>query len=40
MDGIYTQDNNLGWVETALGKDHLLLVAFSGTDKVNDLFDY
>ena len=40
MDGQYTQDNNLGRVETALGKDHLLLVAFSGTDKVNDLFDY
>ncbi|MCO6383325.1 type VI secretion system Vgr family protein [Oceanicola sp. 502str15] len=40
MDGVYTQDGNLGRVETGLGKDHLLLVRFSGTDKVNDLFEY
>ncbi|MCO6382858.1 type VI secretion system Vgr family protein [Oceanicola sp. 502str15] len=40
MHGVFTQDHNLGWLETALGKDHLLLVKFSGTDKVNDLFEY
>ncbi|MBS8225764.1 type VI secretion system Vgr family protein, partial [Vannielia litorea] len=40
MDGVYTQDNNLGWIETALGKDHLLLERFEGTDRVNGLFEY
>ncbi|MGR3795080.1 type VI secretion system Vgr family protein [Vannielia sp. SX4] len=40
MDGVYTQETNLGWIETDLGKDHLLLLKFAGTDRVNGLFDY
>ncbi|QDC09184.1 type VI secretion system tip protein VgrG [Oceanicola sp. D3] len=40
MDGAYTQDRNLGWVETDLGKDQLLLRKFTGTDRLNELFEY
>ncbi|MFY0634979.1 MAG: type VI secretion system tip protein VgrG [Vannielia sp.] len=40
MDGEFTQDSNLGWLETSLGKDRLLLARFEGTDRVNGLFEY
>jgi len=40
MNAIFSQDDRLGKLSTALGKDKLVLLRFSGTDYVNDLFEY
>ncbi|MBT0958116.1 type VI secretion system tip protein VgrG [Alphaproteobacteria bacterium KMM 3653] len=40
MNAHYTQDNNIGSLQTTLGKDVFLLLALNGTDYVNDLFTY
>ncbi len=40
MNAIFKQDNRLGRLTTVLGKDHLVLLRFEGSDYVNDLFEY
>ncbi len=40
MNAPFKQDMRLGRLTTALGKDTLVLLRFSGTDHVNDLYEY
>ncbi|WP_298362880.1 type VI secretion system Vgr family protein [uncultured Litoreibacter sp.] len=40
MNAIFSQDARLGQLTTVLGKDVLVLLRFTGTDYVNDLFEY
>lgn len=40
MNASFKQDGRMGRFHCALGKDTLVLLRFSGTDYVNDLFEY
>ncbi len=40
MNAIFSQDARLGQLKTVLGKDVLVLLRFTGSDHVNELFDY
>ncbi|SPH27527.1 Actin cross-linking toxin VgrG1 [Ascidiaceihabitans donghaensis] len=40
MSTVFSQDNRLGKLHTDLGKDTLVLMRFTGSDYMNDLFEY
>lgn len=40
MSTVFNQDNRLGRLHTDLGKDALVLMRFTGSDYMNDLFEY
>lgn len=40
MNAIFQQQNRLGRLSTALGKDVLVILRFDGTDHLNQLFEY
>ena len=40
MNSIFSQDTRLGQLHTVLGENALVLLRFSGSDHLNDLFEY